>query len=157
MGAEALIRAARPEDHAAIAGLLRHAFDGDAEAALVTALRPAAIELVAERDGELQGHIILSPLEAPFRALGLAPLAVEPVWQGQGIGAALVREAIARAAGWDAIVVLGDPAYFTRFGFSVDLAAGFACAYAGPYLMVLPLREIPATGRILYPQAFSAL
>lgn len=157
MGAETLIRAARPEDHTGIAGLLRRAFDGDGEAELVTALRPAAIELVAERDGELQGHILLSPLEAPFRALALAPLAVEPIWQGQGIGSALIRRAIADAEGWDAIIVLGDPAYYARFGFSVEEAAGYACAYAGPFLMVLALRDVPATGRIVYPQAFSAL
>lgn len=157
MGAETLIRPVRPEDHAGIAGLLRRAFDGDAEAGLVTALRPATVELVAEREGELQGHVLLSPLEAPFRALALAPLAVEPIWQGQGIGSALMREAITRAEGWDAIVVLGDPAYYARFGFSVERAAGYACAYAGPYLMVLALQDIPATGRILYPQAFSAL
>ncbi|WP_220432164.1 GNAT family N-acetyltransferase [Falsirhodobacter xinxiangensis] len=157
MGTETLIRDARSADHTAIAGLLRRAFDGDGEAALVTALRPAAIELVAERDGELLGHILLSALEAPFRALALAPVAVEPVWQGQGVGAALIRAAISRASGWDAIVVLGDPAYYTRFGFSVEAAAGFACVYAGPYLMLLPLGEVPATGRIVYPQAFSTL
>lgn len=151
-----LIRAAGPGDHAAIDGLLRRAFDGEAEACLTVALRPAEIELVADAAGEITGHVLLSALEAPFRALALAPLAVEPLWQGQGIGAALVRAAIDRAAGWDAIIVLGDPDYYRRFGFSVELAAGYACAYAGPFLMALPLvHDLPATGRLIYPQAFS--
>lgn len=160
MGEEgrALIRPARPGDFDAVDALLRRAFEGDAEARLVRDLRPAEIELVADEAGEIAGHIMLSALEAPFRALALAPLAVEPEWQGHGVGSALVRAAIDLAAGWDAIIVLGEPGYYSRFGFDADLAAGYACAYAGPYLLALPLiADLPATGRIIYPQAFSAL
>ncbi len=153
-----MIRPERASDHTAVDALLRRAFEGDAEAKLVAALRPAEIALVVEHEGELTGYAMLSALEAPFRALALAPLAVEPEWQGQGIGSALVRTAIERAEGWDAIVVLGEPEYYTRFGFSVDMAVGYSCAYSGPYLMILPLmHELPATGRLIYPQAFSAL
>lgn len=157
MGEEALIRPAVAGDHPAIDGLLRRVFDTDAEARLTAALRPAAIELVAT-EGELVGHVMLSALEAPFRALALAPLAVDPLWQGRGIGGALVRAAVDLARGWDAIIVLGDPEYYARFGFDVQAAAGYASVYSGPYLMALPLHDgVPATGRIVYPQPFSAL
>lgn len=150
-----MIRDQRPDDN--VQGLVARAFGREDEAVLVAGLTPQ-ISLVAEEEGELVGHVLLSALEAPFRALALAPLSVEPVWQRHGVGSALMRAAIARAKGWDAIILLGDPDFYTRFGFSVDLAAGYACAYAGPYLMVLPLvDDLPATGRLIYPQAFSAL
>lgn len=140
-----------------VAALITDAFAQPDEAALVAALSPE-FALVAEEDDELIGHIVFSCLEAPFRALALAPLSVSPMWQRQGVGSALMRAGIARAKGWDAIIVLGEPDYYRRFGFSVELAAGYACAYAGDYLMVLPLVDnLPATGRLIYPQAFSAL
>ena len=94
-------------------------------------------------------------------ALSLAPVAVLPQAQGRGIGAALIRGGLARAgrAGWHAVFVLGDPAYYARFGFSVEAASGYDCAYAGAHFMVLRLADapIPATGRIAYPAPFAAL
>jgi putative acetyltransferase len=100
-------------------------------------------------------------MEAPLRALGLAPVSVAPERQRRGIGDALVREAIdvARSEGWEAVFVLGEPAYYRRFGFRAELAAGFGSPYAGHFLMALALRgPLPTTeGRIDYAPAFSAL
>ncbi len=69
------------------------------------------------------GHLMLSPItingmEGPW--LGLAPVAVHPDWQGQGIGSDLVREGLDTALemDWKAVVVLGDPTYYSRFGFA---------------------------------------
>ena len=65
-----------------------------------------------------------------------------------------------RADGWEAVFVLGDPAYYERFGFSVAAAAGFASPYAGPYFMALGLNDgiiAPRTGRLAYARAFQDL
>lgn len=145
--------------------LLTRAFGGPNEAALVARLHAdgaAAIALVACIGGAVAGHILFSPMIAPMRALALAPLAVAPEHQRRGIGAALVRAGMARAAaeGCQAVFVLGDPAYYRRFGFSAESARGFASPYAGPHLMVAALvgGNLPVTtGEIVHAPAFSAL
>jgi putative acetyltransferase len=104
------------------------AFGRENEARLVDALRASAwprLSLVAERDGLVIGHVFVSPVEVePARSVpagGLAPLAVDPAEQSRGVGAALVRAALARAPelGWRAVFLLGDPRYYSRFGFSL--------------------------------------
>lgn len=143
--------------------VVAEAFGRDDEARLVERLRggDAVVSLVAADEGGVVGHVMLSQMDAPFRALALAPLSVLPRHERRGIGAELVRAAIerAKALGWDAIFVLGDPKYYGRFGFRADLAAGFASLYAGPHLMVLPLGEaLPkTTGAIDYAAAFADL
>lgn len=149
------IRAELAHDRAAVADLLARAFDGPAEARLVEALRGAgdlALSLVAEAEGTVIGHIALSPLAAEGPALALAPLAVHPAVQSRGIGTALVRAALA-AFDDHTIVVLGDPAYYRRFGF---VPADLESPYAGPHLMALGPR-LPAGSRIVHAPAFAAL
>lgn len=133
-------------DRTAIRQIVAAAFGGDIEADLVDALRTdgdSSISLVAEDEGAIIGHVLFSPMEAPFRALGLGPVAVLPARQRSGVGGALIRAGIeeARRQGWQGIFVLGEPAFYRRFGFDPALAAGFDCVYAGPYLMALPLGE----------------
>lgn len=161
-----IIRPETPADAEAIFGLIAAAFGQRAEADLVARLRTGgamAIALVAEAEGAVVGHIALSEMRSPDRALGLAPLAVDPALAGRGIGSSLVREALkrARAEGWNGVFVLGDPAYYGRFGFSADAAAGFDSPYAGPYLQVLRLSDrFPrkAAGQpAAYAAAFDAL
>ena len=130
------IRAAQPADYAGIREVLLAAFRGPDEAKLVDQLRAdgdAAIELVADDGGSIVGYILFSPVEAPFKALALAPVAVVPDRHGQGIGSALIEagHAIAREQGWDAIFVLGEPAYYRRFGYDPAQAARFGSSYAG--------------------------
>jgi putative acetyltransferase len=100
-------------------------------------------------------------LSAPFRALGLAPVAVRVGRRRQGIADRLIRVGIdlARAGGWQALFVLGEPDYYGRFGFSASAAARYDCVYAGPYLMALPLGpDLPApNGAVSYAPAFGAL
>lgn len=164
MTAVATIRPEGADDIAAIEGVVAHAFDRADEARLVTRLREngdAVVSLVAVAGDAVVGHVLLSPMSAPFRALGLAPLSVVPEHQKQGVGAALMNAALAQArqGGWCAVFVLGDPAYYGRFGFRADRAAGFSSPYAGPYFLVLPLGgELPATrGRVDYAPAFADL
>jgi putative acetyltransferase len=159
------LRPERPADHQGIGDVHDQAFGGRQESLLVEALRAegsAILALVAEDDDGILGHVMFSRMEAPFRALGLGPVGVRPARQRAGIGTALIRRAITDAAGegWDAIFVVGDPAYYRRFGFDPQAASGFESPYAGPYLMMLPLGT-PAssvrTGKIEYAPAFASL
>lgn len=158
------IRDEEPADIAAIHRVVEAAFQQSMEADLVDRLRAdgdAVISLVAEEDGEIVGHVLFSPMSAPFPALGLAPVSVLPGRQNQGIGSVLIREGLKRAEsrGCRVVFVLGEPAYYRRFGFDPALAAGFASPYAGPYLMALALDgKMPAErGRVDYAPAFAAL
>ena len=158
------IRPETPADRAAVHAVNLAAFGAPAEADLVERLHAdgdAVISLVAIEDQAIVGHVMFSKMTAPFRALGLAPVAVRPDRQGQGVGAALIREGLAQAAaaGWRGVFCLGNPAYYTPFGFDVALAGGFSSPYAGPYLMALALNgPLPATtGEIGYARAFSDL
>ena len=160
----ATIRPERSGDEAGIADIVERAFGRPDEARLAERLRAdgdAMISLVTEEEGAIVAHVLLSRMDAPLRALGLAPVSVAPERQRRGIGSALVREAldVARSDGWEAVFVLGDPVYYRRFGFRARLAAGFGSPYAGPYLMALALSgSLPATeGRIDYAPAFSDL
>ena len=122
------IRAEKTPDIAGIRAVHLAAFAPRAnEADLVDALRrsgQATISLVAISEGRLVGHILFSPLTlAPailnLRGLGLAPLAVLPEFQRQTIGSKLALRGmeVCRAAGFDFLVLLGDPHYYGRFGF----------------------------------------
>lgn len=97
------------------------------EAAIVSALRASGeltVSLVADIDERIVGHVAVSPVRISDRRgawYGLGPVSVLPSFQGKGIGAALIRQALTtlQTQGADGCVVLGDPAYYTRFGFAV--------------------------------------
>ncbi len=161
------IRPAQAADLAAITALHDAAFGTPGEGQLVTDLTKAGLailSLVAQTGTEIAGHILFSPLLVEtdrdiVLALALAPVAVSPARQGQGIGTSLVKRGLdaARAEGWEAVIVLGHPAYYRRFGFSPEPIAGFRGPFEGPAYMGLELR--PGTlshrnGRIIYPSAF---
>jgi putative acetyltransferase len=144
------IRAETTSDLEGIQRVHRLAFDSPAEANLVDLLRAsgrASISLVAEIDTEIAGHILFSPvtLDPPaqgWHALGLAPLGVIPERQRQGIGTALFNQGLeaCRSLGSDLVVVLGDPAYYARFGFQRALDHGLCNEYqAEDHFMVLEL------------------
>jgi predicted N-acetyltransferase YhbS len=163
-----LIRAERPVDHAAIRAVTVAAFESSAyghhnEADIVEALRASGalmVSLVVEADGAIVGHVAFSRVriaEAEGDWHGLAPLSVAPDWQGRGVGQALVREGLCvleaiRAAG---CVVLGDPAYYGRFGFESDGALRYG-PEASPYLQRLVLHGRPPSGEVQYHPAFDA-
>jgi putative acetyltransferase len=147
----------------AIRRVVGDAFGRGDEARLVDNLRNSgdlAISLVAEEAGRVCGHVALSRLRSPAHAFALAPLSVLRSKQGQGVGSALVRQAIERArdCGCEIIFVLGEPDYYGRFGFATAEAAPFACQYAGPYFMALNLtrRTIPPAS-LVYPDAFGTV
>ena len=158
------VRDENPGDWKAVTEVISSAFGQVAEAELVDALREAGdsvVSMVAEKDGQIVGHVLLSKMDAPFPALALAPVSVIPQRQRSGIGSALVKKALESACskGWAAIFVLGDPHYYERFGFNREAAAGFTSPYAGQHFMVLSLvTSLPATaGEVRHAPAFAAL
>lgn len=130
-----LIREERPEDRPAVYKVNRSAFPTPAEADLVDALRPLAdplISLVAVVDGRVVGHILFTPVRvvgegSEGTALGLAPMAVLPEFQSQGIGSRLVHAGLdaCRKLGHPVVFVLGHPDYYPRFGFEPAAPRGF--------------------------------
>lgn len=119
------LRTAGPGDRPAILEVVRAAFENDEEVELVRTIWTAPeylvdLEIVAERAGRIVGHVLHSTGYIGTRELvALAPLAVHPDHQRRGIGSALMNEAIARADrhGHPAVVLLGNPAFYGRFGF----------------------------------------
>lgn len=159
-----VIRPVVSGDHAAIRSLVVEAFGQPGEADLVDRLRAdgdVVLELVAEREGEIRGHVVFSRLDAGgHAAVALAPLSVAPAHQRTGLGAALVEDAHRRLAadGERLAVVLGEPDYYGRFGYRHEDAAGFDSEYQCDALQALVLGDgAPRSGRLVYARAFSAL
>jgi putative acetyltransferase len=158
---------ATPDHHTDIARLNRSAFGSDAESALIACLRGSGLvlaERVALDVGEVVGHILFSRLSVkidgrPLRAAALAPMAVRPDRQRRGIGSRLVQDGLAdmRSSGCQAVIVLGHPDFYPRFGFSADLAVKLVAPFKGETFMALEL--VPRTldghaGSVTYPNAF---
>ncbi len=135
------IRRESAADRAAIWRLHQAAFGTVTEADLVDALRDggyAEVSLVAEVDGVVAAHILFSRLlikteHDPVYALSLAPLAVLPKYQRQGIGSGLVLAGLnaCRRAGHNIVTVLGHPQFYGRFGFSAPLARPLQSPFGG--------------------------
>ncbi len=164
------IRCENVHDAAAIRDLVYSAFKGHihhppgtepTEHQLVDKLRDDAaltLSLVAQDDGDLVGHVAFSAVQIDGKNLnwfGLGPLSVRPAFQNRGIGSALMRHGIAmmRDQGAGGIVLLGDPQYYTRFGFRPESALVLPDLPA-EYFLALPLQgDVPA-GRVTYHDAF---
>ncbi len=156
-----------PADRAAVFDVHRRAFGRADEANLVDALRDggyARVSLVAEADGGVVGHVLFTTLpvetaDGVVATLALAPVAVVPERQRQGVGSRLVRDGLAacRDRGHRAVVVLGHEAYYPRFGFSAAFAAPLRCPFPGPHFMAVEL--VPGAlagvaGDVRYPPPF---
>lgn len=161
------IRKTSAADLPALIALHAAAFGTQYEGKLVADLFAAdlsALSLMAAEGGEIVGHILFSPLIAEIDgetalALSLAPLAVLPNHRHRGIGTALTQAGLAqaRAGGWEAVIVLGPPTFYGRFGFSADLAKGFDAPFQGPPFMALELVKSSLSGRkgkVIYSAPF---
>lgn len=161
------IRPETPLDLEAIREVNRLAFGREEEAEIVDRLRADGLviaSLVAEGNGGIAGHILFSrlPVETPagtLAAASLAPMAVRPGCQRQGIGSALVRAGLeaCRSAGLPAVIVVGHPGYYPRFGFSARLAQTLRGPFRGPAWMALELTPGALSGIegvVRYPAAF---
>jgi len=165
-----VIRAATGADAPAVDALLRACFPRDEEARLVQQLAidgDLVLVLVAADEGTVVGMIAASRMQVTadtreVAAVAVAPLAVAKAARGQGVGEALVAAAIAhlRGAGVELGFVLGDPAYYGRFGFEAATARGFDSPYAGEYFLGIRLNDGPCVhtpGAAIHAGAFAVL
>jgi len=165
-GSLAMTRDERAGDEPAIHDVVTSAFaqaahsSGD-EAAIVARLREAGaltLSLVAVESDRITGHVAVSPVliegqEADW--FGLGPVAVLPDLQRRGIGAALVAAALQRLRdlGAAGCVVLGDPDYYSRFGFEPAARLRYG-EVSGPYFQLLAFGAEVPEGEVTYHQAF---
>lgn len=152
--ASVTIRFEQARDTVAVRRVNERAFGQQAEADLVEALRrredTTIISLVAVDGDNVVGHVLFSPirvesLRGDWEAMGLGPLAVEPKYQGCGIGSQLVEAGLAecRELGYEVVMVLGHPDYYSRFGFVCSKPLGIEWEGDAPAeaFMVLELQE----------------
>lgn len=136
------IRPEKPQDTTAIRQIHEWAFGQPAEADLVDQLRiacPAQISLVAVKDDQLAGHILFTPAKIEYRdgsnvrGMGLAPLAVLPEFQRQGVGSSLMQAGLKelQLSGYPFVIVLGHPEYYSRFGFEPAYRHQISCEFTG--------------------------
>jgi putative acetyltransferase len=164
------IRRELPIDHGAIRDIHLQAFPTDAEALLIDRLRKrnaVCLSLVAIVEEQIVGHILFSiaQIARPSgRTLvgALGPIAVLPDWQRRGIGSALIRAGVEQC--WKqrlpAVIVLGHPDYYTRFGFHRADAWGIQCEFDVPpeaFLVVWSVELEKAPGLAQYHPEFGAM
>ncbi len=155
------MRPARATDHDAIDALLRAAFPGPEEAALVRALRGSGemtLEMVMDWPDGLVGYLALSRMVAPAGWLALAPVAVAPQWQGKRLGSRMVASVVRLMTIRQAtMVVLGKPSFYARAGFSQERAARLATPYPPDHTLIArPGMGSPAE-TLVYPAAFDGV
>ncbi|WP_401743023.1 GNAT family N-acetyltransferase [Stenotrophomonas geniculata] len=162
------IRAEAIDDHATLHALTEAAFRDAAHSShteqfIVAALRARgelSVSLVAEMDGKVIGHVAVSPVtisDGSTGWFGLGPISVLPAWQGQGIGAALMHAALEALRQQDAhgCVLLGEPAYYGRFGFRAEPGLVLPGVPA-EYFQALCLQPTLPQGEVQYSPAFEA-
>lgn len=148
-------------DHINVEAFKDHPYSHQTEHLIVRALRAdgaLTLSLVAEVEGEVVGHIAFSPAMIDGQEVGwytVGPLAVLPAHQGRGIGGALIREGLAgmRSLGARGCVLVGDPGYYTRFGFR-HVPALRVDDVPPEYFMALPLGETIPSGLVTHHAAF---
>lgn len=148
------------------------AFETEAEANLVNALRDSGctfISLVAETDNNIVGHLLFTPVELTgsknkLKIMGLAPMAVLHQYQNKGIGSKLVNAGIkhCQSQGYDAVVVLGHPSYYPKFGFVPSVTYDIKSEYEVPDEAFMILELVPNSlkdyqGTIKYSELFNSV
>lgn len=166
-----IIRLETLEDYTAISEVNKLAFGQKNEARLVKNIRQTAnfnpkLSLVAIKDKKVVGHILFSPITIQSQngnipALALAPLAICPEFQNQGIGSQLVKQGLqeCQRLGHKVVIVMGHPTYYTRFGFSSATAKGLEAPFPVPDEAFMILELVPGTlnsisGMVKYPPVF---
>ncbi|HEY4761134.1 MAG TPA: N-acetyltransferase [Thermoguttaceae bacterium] len=167
-----IFRKENEKDISAIHSLIKAAFGQKNEADLVDALRKAGaltLSAVAVQNCEIVGHIAFSPVtiessDKSFDALRLAPMAVRPDCQRQGIGTGLIRWSLdeCRRMGHGVVIVLGHPEYYSRFGFTSAAARGIQCPFTVPSEAFMMIELLPDalgghSGTIKYRPGFDMI
>ena len=167
------IRPETPSDYSTIAGVNDLAFGQPAEGKLIENLRKnpkfvPELSLVAEADGKIVGHILFFPIKIKSavgkekNTISLAPVAVRPEFQKQGIGDELIREGlkVCLQLEYDSVIVLGHPEYYLKFGFEPASKWGIKDPFGAPAeaFMALELKTGAlegAGGIVEYPEEFN--
>jgi putative acetyltransferase len=162
------IRAEIDADRPEIVALMRAAFGGAYEVELIERLHTARlviVSLVAIEEGSAVGYLLFSDRAVEIdrrrvNAAALAPMAVQLDRRRRGIGSKLVETGLqmVRDRGYEAVIVLGHPDYYSRFGFSASLTASLVAPFSGKAFMGLEL--VPGSlsgsrGSVTYPDAFA--
>ncbi len=155
-----LIREEKEKDCKKIYEVNKVAFGQEKESKLVDKIRKSenyipGLSLVAETGGRIVGHILFSKMRiigsSVFETLTIAPLAVIPDFQRQGIGSALVKEGMkkARELGFDSIILVGHKEYYPRFGFEKASKWNIKCPFTVPEeaFMAIELTEKALEGK----------
>ncbi len=163
-----VIRQASPTDSAAIHAVTTAAFlsaphTAHTEQFVVDALRKAGaltISLVAEQAGEIAAHVAVSPVSLSDGStgwFGLGPISVKPELQGKGIGSLLMQAALRllRERGAAGCVLVGDPSYYSRFGFKPEPSLTLPDV-PPQYFQALPFGPSLPRGVVTFHEAFSA-
>jgi len=166
------VRPESPSDYKAIYEINERAFKRSDEALLIENLRESdyfipELSFVAEKNKQVIGHIVFSLVDvrndkgAVSQILSLAPMAVSPDFQKQGVGFLLVKQGLkkCRESGFKAVVVVGHPEYYPRFGFTSARAKGLTLPFDAPDEAFLVAELLPGalediSGAIVYPPAF---
>lgn len=167
------VRAEVADDFNAIDVVNLSAFQGESEAQLVADLRKSPgfipdLSLVAELNGRIVGHVVLSKVQLKSASgsteiLALGPMSVVPSQSHRGIGSELIEAAVARARPlcYPAIVVAGHPNYYERSGFKPATEWGVSCNLGIPRdaLTAMELTDgaLSDGGEVVYPDIFKAL
>jgi len=159
-----VIRVALQSDKPAIQELNTRAFGQEDEARIIRQLEAdedVIIQLVAEMDGHIVGHILFYSLGVRGRlgCAGLGPMSVDPWVQKEGVGRQLVMQGLTmlREAGCPIVFVLGHEGYYPKFGFNVEATEPFQSVYKGPHFLAVRLRHgPPMSGELIFPVAFGA-
>jgi putative acetyltransferase len=162
------IRKEAPSDAAAIEAVTIAAFKSamhtnHAEQFIVEALRSSdqlTVSLVAENNGSVIGHVAVSPVTISSGTAGwygLGPISVLPEHQGHGVGTQLMEHALTalRSLGAAGCVVLGEPSYYSRFGFSAEPSLALPDVPA-EYFQALSLNSSLPSGTVSYHDSFAA-
>jgi len=169
-----VIRSERKEDFDAIHEVNRLAFGQEDEAFLVQRIRNSSqfipeLSLVASKEGQIVGHILFSLIDIEGQhgnrsVLSLAPMAVHPDFQNQGIGSKLVREGLKKCQqlGYEIVIVIGHPNYYPRFGFAPARQKGLEASFPVPDEAFMVLELVPNSltglkGTVKYPPEFDGM
>ncbi len=163
------VRRARLEDNEQIAAIYEQAFDTDAEATLVEALRASgvpSVSLVYEDGGKIVGHILFTQVDligddSGLKIAGLGPMGVLPRDQYNGVGSSLVEAGLdeCKADGYGAAVVLGYTSFYPKFGFVPSVEFGIKTTFDVPEDVFMAQELIPGAlqdkqGAVRFHQAF---
>ncbi|MEM7463522.1 MAG: N-acetyltransferase [Pseudomonadota bacterium] len=160
-----VVRSSKSADMDEIAALHRDGYgrENEADIALMMLYSDTpTLSLVADCDSGVIGHILLTEIQAPVKAMMLSPLAVNGKFRELQVGSTLVRHALKSAAKrkFEAIFVPGDPLFYERFGFSSASADAFSVKWKGPRFLAVELKDNALSskkGKIEVPEAFSGL